>query len=195
MHYLYQITNRTKNKKYIGVTKNPRYRKARHFCGYGNKLLAEDLEDDLVFQVLVCGDERYIYDLEVKAISLFNTLFPFGYNISQGGEVGPSMKGSTNPNAKLTEDDVIDIRMAYAEGKTAVDLAKKYNISRSNIGTIVRGENWITTPGPITIGKRVLVSKKESQEIKELQKAGLSHTEIAKNLNRSVATILLHMEL
>ena len=45
--------------------------------------------------------------------------------------------------AKLTEQDVRDIRTEYNLGTTTyVELAKKYNVRKNAIGLIIRGETW-----------------------------------------------------
>lgn len=193
MYYLYKIHNSTKNKSYIGITKNPKARKTRHFCGCGSPLLAKDIKDNLIFEILVAGTYEYIEKLEPKAIELYNSMTPYGYNQTEGGECGPSLRGSLNSNSKLTEDQVFQIKVLYAEGWTAVDLAVKFKISRQTIGTIVREENWRHVKGPIVPSKRKLVSEQESRLIKQLSKKGLNYIEIGKQLNRSPATILNHI--
>ena len=51
--------------------------------------------------------------------------------------------GERHPQAKLTCFDVKDIRDKYSNGGvTYKELAKKYDISQTHIGQIVRGENW-----------------------------------------------------
>lgn len=45
-------------------------------------------------------------------------------------------------SAKLTASQVLEIRVAYADGTTQGSLARKYNISIGQIGRIVRGESW-----------------------------------------------------
>jgi hypothetical protein len=53
-------------------------------------------------------------------------------------------KGSLHHNAKLTEDDVRDIRRRYAEGGTShFKLAQEYDIdSTDTIGRIIRRQTW-----------------------------------------------------
>ena len=50
--------------------------------------------------------------------------------------------GSKNPNAKLTERDVVYIRDFYEQGATPTTLAKMFNTSRSNISNIVAQRTW-----------------------------------------------------
>ena len=50
--------------------------------------------------------------------------------------------GENNPNAKLSEKDVLAIRKAYANGYLQVNLARRYGVTPTNIGSIVRGQTW-----------------------------------------------------
>lgn len=52
-------------------------------------------------------------------------------------------KGSKNGNSKLTREDVLDIRNAYALGCFSQrHIAKAYNVSQANIKCIVNNETW-----------------------------------------------------
>ena len=51
-------------------------------------------------------------------------------------------KGSLNGSAKLTEIDVISIRLARANGEKLAELAKKYSVDQSLIGKIARRDAW-----------------------------------------------------
>lgn len=56
--------------------------------------------------------------------------------------------GQRNPNAKLTNKQVAEIRLAYATGGyTQEQLAKKYDVSFQYISKIVRGESRVKQPG------------------------------------------------
>lgn len=56
---------------------------------------------------------------------------------------GNSMPGVTNPRAILTNDDIVFIRELYAKGRaTHRQLAKVYNVSKTQIGRILRNEQW-----------------------------------------------------
>lgn len=52
-------------------------------------------------------------------------------------------KGSNNNSAKLTEEDVIKIKMLLKNGEmTQKEIAKIYNVSSVCIGSIKRNETW-----------------------------------------------------
>ncbi len=54
-------------------------------------------------------------------------------NVARGEQAG---------NAKLTEDDVREIRLLLASGDSHRTIARKYGISRGPIGRIARGQLW-----------------------------------------------------
>ena len=53
-----------------------------------------------------------------------------------------NMKGSNNPNAKLTEYQVEAIRGLYAAGLTQAKLCALFNISRRTVYKILNGKSW-----------------------------------------------------
>ena len=56
---------------------------------------------------------------------------------------GPKMLGSSNPSAKLTEDDIEAIRRHYwGDGVQQKVLAEQFKVSRSTICDIVNGKGW-----------------------------------------------------
>lgn len=94
VHYLYKITNLVNGKLYIGVTKNPKHRQLCHFNGYHpDRLISKAVlkygKENLIFEILCEGSKEYIYDLEPKAINLFNSNAEagHGYNLCVGGVI------------------------------------------------------------------------------------------------------------
>jgi len=59
---------------------------------------------------------------------------------------GTAQKGEKNPNAKLTDVDVLTMRALRKEGWKLKDLAKKYNTSEPRVSNIVRGNDWKHLP-------------------------------------------------
>ncbi len=55
-------------------------------------------------------------------------------------------KGEAHPKAKLTPDQVIDIRRRRAEGERLISLANKFNISIPAVYSIVTRKNWKHIP-------------------------------------------------
>ncbi len=54
--------------------------------------------------------------------------------------------GERNPKAKLTADDVIDIRRRSNDGETHVSIAKLFGISDAQVCTIVKRKAWRHLP-------------------------------------------------
>lgn len=98
--FLYKVTNILDGKLYIGVTKNFQSRKRQHTYSFKQKkgLLSRAInkygKENFVFEVICEGSESYIYELETKAIILYNTNVTtgHGYNISSGGKGGEGTK-------------------------------------------------------------------------------------------------------
>jgi HNH endonuclease len=67
--------------------------------------------------------------------------------IKKGRRRYHGLKGSLNPGAKLTEDQVIQIRERYRSGEhTQRKLASEYRVNQTLIGLIVRHEVWKHLP-------------------------------------------------
>jgi hypothetical protein len=58
-----------------------------------------------------------------------------------------AQRGEKSGGAKLTENQVIEIRKAYQEGAITSDLANKYSLSRSACIRIINGKTWKHLPG------------------------------------------------
>lgn len=56
--------------------------------------------------------------------------------------INPDRKGSTNGNAKLSEDDIIDIRILRKFGASQPDLGRIFNITQVQVSTICLGKQW-----------------------------------------------------
>lgn len=53
------------------------------------------------------------------------------------------------PNARLTPEQVVELRERRAAGARQSDLAKQYGITEGRVSVIVRGLAWRTAGGPI----------------------------------------------
>jgi hypothetical protein len=69
-------------------------------------------------------------------------------------------KGSDRPAAKLTNEQIIEIRTAVAHGSKQVDVAADYGISQSLVSGIVNGRRWKHVDGPI----RMTTTNPEEQD-------------------------------
>lgn len=52
------------------------------------------------------------------------------------------MSGENNNNAKLTQSQVDSIRIMYLSGMKQKDIARHFNVSRSQVSRVARGESW-----------------------------------------------------
>ncbi len=106
MKWLYKITNTLNNKMYIGVTIDPERRWSQHRrmntnCSVLKSAINKYGADNFTFDLLVCGEDKYIDELEVKAIEKFNTVTPDGYNITLGGDGATKVKWEDEWNKLL----------------------------------------------------------------------------------------------
>ena len=142
MGHIYCFTNKINNKKYVGQTindNNVRYNQhifsAKHESdsqyntpihsairkwgieNFDYKILAYDIEDIDILNML----EQYY-------ISLYNCQVPSGYNIESGGKNAPKPKTDeqkmklTWGQAKLTEEEIIELRKAYANNESPMEI-------------------------------------------------------------------------
>lgn len=51
-------------------------------------------------------------------------------------------KGENHPNAKLTVNDIKNIKTKLANGQSTFSIAKEYNVNRWTIGSIKHGKTW-----------------------------------------------------
>lgn len=57
-------------------------------------------------------------------------------------------KGEQHPEAKLTDENVKEIRKAYREGNiTQKELGKRYGVTQASICRILNGHSWTHLPG------------------------------------------------
>lgn len=54
----------------------------------------------------------------------------------------PHLKGEAHPQAKLTSEQVIQIRKLYSQGFSTNVISKRFDVSKRNIKSIVAHETW-----------------------------------------------------
>jgi len=62
--------------------------------------------------------------------------------VAKGRFRGDQPSGEKHPRARLTWDQVREMRALYAEGWTQKALSEKYGVVYTQVGNIVRGESW-----------------------------------------------------
>ncbi len=106
--FLYCITNIITQKKYFGVSIDPDRRKSEHFSKSikGSILVQRAIEkygkENLIFEIILSGEDADMYLLEPKYIMENNTLSPNGYNIAEGGIGGKTGHASEETKKKMS---------------------------------------------------------------------------------------------
>ena len=137
MYYLYVI--RTVLGDYIGVSKDVQRRfnaHSRRLSLIGNAIRHDP---DSLIRVLAAGDRSYIYDLEAKAISTFETRWPTGLNLAAGGFGGrdplPSTRAKwTAVRTGMSPGPETRARMAVAKKGKTLTAEHRAKIGTANIG-------------------------------------------------------------
>ena len=65
-------------------------------------------------------------------------------NTRHAHEMGLCRSGERHHNAKLTADEVQEMRALRSEGWLLSDLAARYGVTKSNVSYILRGKGWKT---------------------------------------------------
>jgi hypothetical protein len=105
-----------------------------------------------------------------------------------------SLKGSSSPQAKLTEEDVLQIRRK-AKNTHYKEIAQEYSVNEYTIRMIIYGKIWKHVEGeitpPIPHGRQnIKVTKQEADKIKlEYALLNISQAKLAKKYNISQTTI------
>ena len=151
---IYKITNKINNKIYVGCSKNIEHRwiahkseskiKCNQQYDYSiHKAFRKYGIDNFLFEIIEETPENRLFEREKYWISYYDS-FNSGYNETLGGDSGPSMQGEANPNAKLKEKDIIQIRKLQLEGKMPSEVYPLFShiISKRGFEHIWRGESW-----------------------------------------------------
>lgn len=130
---IYCITNIINGKQYVGLSKDCNKRWADHYSKAYYSTRDDDLKKPLYkamkkygrenfsFQILEECDEELLKEREIywiKKLDSYNT----GYNATFGGDNFSSehiLKGEKHGMAKLTEQEVVQCRIAYSQGIAA----------------------------------------------------------------------------
>jgi len=110
----------------------------------------------------------------------------------------PTHSGERHYNAKTSDADIRALREAYAAGcVSAIDLARRYGIAKTNVYLIVRGEARRGAGGPLSqvlpvVGERVPGAKLTAdrvREIRALRATGATIYAIAEQLGIAPQTV------
>lgn len=162
MQGVYKITNTVNGKFYVGSAINIKRRwtvhryKLRH-NKHDNKHLqsAWDKYGESAFEFSVielCEDslqkeQHYLDTLKPEynksGIATHVEMTPeVRRKISESRKGNPHISGVNSPSAKLTEEDVREIKRMLTEGYKYKEIAGKFNINVRHVGKIKSGELW-----------------------------------------------------
>lgn len=201
--YIYKITNLINGKIYIGQTNNPKRREREHFSLTPSIL--EDNDGKILYDALLkYGPQNFSFEIiedkcenynekEKFWIKTLNTLIPFGYNMTEGGEAPPVFHGEQHPMATHFLNEVNEIRNLLANTKLSIlEIAEQTNYSDSSIRRINSGLLWYDENiiYPIRIENTALFKKERMENIiYDLLNSNLTQKEIATKYNVSRTTI------
>lgn len=90
-------------------------------------------------------------------------------------------------NRKLTESSILSIREAKLSGESSLALAKKYDVSRTHIDSIVAGRSWSKAKGPIR--NRFIISNEQIESILTMAANQITRKEIQEITKLSKASV------
>lgn len=146
---IYKITNKLNNHSYIGLSTTLEGRWKYHQTPYNQeressktlyKAFAKYGIDNFTFEILEECSVKELGEREKYYIAKYDT-YHNGYNMTSGGE---DNIGDAHPRHRLSEEDVIDIRIRYnnLERRKEVYELYKDRIGESGFGKIWKGESW-----------------------------------------------------
>lgn len=144
---IYKITKKDNGKAYIGQSNNMERRFSQHCYKGEESRIPLDIaikkygKDAFTFQILEECPLDKLNERQSYWIKYYNTIKD-GYNCSQGGD--QQSIGENNGKSKLTEQDVKNIRLAYANHEKQQEVYKKYQniISFGYFQNLWQGRSW-----------------------------------------------------
>ena len=213
MGIIYTYINKINNKRYIGQTINPQQRKNAHKSDAFNSN-SSDYNSILHQAFRKYGYENFTYEvlaqtddidalnlLEIFFIDKFNCQIPNGYNIEQGGKnsIKPPMTKENKmeriwDQAKLTEEEVIELRIAYKNNespKKIYEMKYKDRLHYQSFMNIWTGKRYgLIMPEIFEEKRHTKLTEEIVKQIREDRKnTGMSYEKLANKYNISKATI------
>ena len=172
MGFIYKITNLINNKVYIGLTTETiEKRWKNHISCVGkikrhlyNAMGKYGIENFTIEEIDRSDNFTILGELERKYIKEYNSINrEYGYNITHGGE---SNQLDGNPRARLTVNEVMQIREIYSQCeigcKMCWDMFKYTGISYDAFEKVYEGTTWKTVMSDVYTEE----NKKKHQKLK-----------------------------
>lgn len=197
---IYIITNKINGKQYIGQSKNPESRFIAHCkkTKSNSSMLNKDIQaygkDNFEIRIL----EKHVpnYDEREKYwIKTYNTIYPNGYNILEGGSNPPKSYGTSHPNSKLSEEDLSGIVYELENTKLSYsDIANKYNTNKKTVSSINNGLSYFDENTKYPIRKEpntqgLLSDEQVDEIIHTLKYSYTQYGEIARKYGVKISSI------
>lgn len=109
-------------------------------------------------------------------------------NVQDAIATGHILKGESQPNSKLIDSQVLEIRRLCAAGVGAVEIAQQFGLAHSTVGKITSGRAWRHVGGPVG-AKCNSVSLPVANEIRRRHAAGESTAELVVAFGVSRSTV------
>lgn len=141
---IYKITNKINNKIYIGQSINIEERWKKHIYSPSSSLIHQAIVkygvQSFIFEVLEECVLEQLNEREIYWISHYNSIIPFGYNKTQGGD-NPNLDENTRYQ-KLDSEKVNQIISLLKNSTlTEAEIANIFGVSKDFISYINLGKN------------------------------------------------------
>lgn len=147
--FLYVITNLVNGKRYVGISRDVGTRLSQHFAGSGSRLVLAAKRKygraNLHTEILCCGEDSFIKEMEQRAVAMLRTKAPHGYNLSDGGDGNHGWVPTEEMRAKM--------RMASARRvRPPLSIGTRHRISDSHKkAVVIAGEQFDSVLDAATI--------------------------------------------
>lgn len=214
MGHIYCFTNKINNKQYIGQSindTNDRYnqhisnshnKNSKEYNSELHKAFREFGIENFSYRILAhdINEVNLLNTLEIYYIKEYNTQIPNGYNVESGGKNAPKPKTEeqkyelTWGQAKLTEEEIIELRKAYANHESPMEIynAKyKDRLHQSSFLNIWSGRRYGNImPELLQNGRHTKMTQEKADEIRrKYAKGNTSYEKLAKEFEISKGTI------